>query len=451
MIDTSVFRAYDIRGKYPEELDEKFAFEIGKAFGTFNPGKIVVGTDVRLSGPPLKKKLIEGLNSTGCDVIDIGIVTTPMALFTTWFYNYDGGVMITASHNPKEYNGFLFNKKGGIPISKEGGLNRIKEIFENKKFSQGKGMCIEKGIIEDYTNYVISKTNLKTPIKMKVVIDAGNGTTGKIYPNAFRKLGIGVVELFCEYDGNFPNREPDPSKLQHLHYLQKKVLETNADIGFAYDCDGDRIAVVDERGKIVYVGVVFSIFIKSMLSKNPNSKIVYTALDSDAIIDVIKKNGGIPVVCKVGHTFITEKMLEADAILSGELSGHYFFKDMNYADDLLFGSLKLIEFLLESKRKISDYEKEFPKYYSEVSEKMRFPVKDSEKFKFIDMIKSEFEKSGHKVDTLDGVKVFFNDGWIIFRPANTEAKISISYESKTKEGFERLKQISNQVIERIPR
>jgi len=451
MYPKHIFRAYDIRGKYPEEIDENFALDIGKAFGTFNRGRIVVGMDVRLSGPELKKKLIEGLISAGCDVIDVGVVTTPMVLFTTWFYNYDGGIMVTASHNTKEFNGFLFNKKGGIPISDKSGLIKIKEIFESKNFSQGNGTYSEKNIVEDYTKHMLEKINLKLNSKLKVVIDAGNGTTSKIYPPVFKKLGIDVVELFCEPDGNFPNRDSDPSKLHNLVHLQKKVLETHADLGFAYDCDGDRMAIVDEKGRIIYVGVVFSIFIKHLLEKNPNSKVVYTALDSNAIVDVIQQNGGIPVVSKVGHTYITDKLIETGAILAGELSGHYYFKDMNYADDALYGSLKIVEFLMESGKKISEYEAEIPKYYSEVSETMRFPVKESEKFPFIEMIKSEFEKEGHKIDTLDGVKVLFDHGWINIRPANTEAKIMISYESKTKEGFEELKGIANNVIERIPR
>jgi phosphomannomutase/phosphoglucomutase len=444
-----IFRAYDIRGKYPNELDENFAFEIGKAFGTFNPGKIVVGMDVRLSGPSMKKRLIDGLVSTGCEVIDIGIVTTPMTLFSTWFYNYDGGIMMTASHNPKEFNGFLFNKKGGIPISRTGGMDKIKKIFDSKQYSEGEGTCIEKNVIEDYISHVTKKIKISRPIK--VVIDAGNGTAGKIYPKAFRKMGIDVVELFCEPDGNFPNREPDPSKLEGLKHLQKKVVETGAYLGFAYDCDGDRTVVVDENGKTVYVGVIFSIFIKNMLSESPGSKVVYTALDSNAIVDIIKESGGIPVACKVGHTFITEKMLETGAVVAGELSAHYFFKEMKYADDSLFGSLKIIEYLLKSGKKITDYEEEFPRYYSEVSEAMRFPVKESEKFKFVEKLKSEFEAAGHKVDTLEGAKVFFDNGWIMFRAANTEAKIAISYESRNEGEFKRMKQLVDQIIKRIPK
>jgi len=447
-----IFRAYDIRGRYPEELDDDFAFEIGKAFGTFISGKVIVGMDVRLSSPSLKRRLVEGLVDAGCEVTDIGIVTTPMTLFATWFYNNDGGVMVTASHNPKEFNGFLFNKRGGIPISTSSGLIKIEEIFRSKKYSEWRGKSVEKNITEDYFNHVLGKVSLerKKSRGLKVVIDAGNAVTGGIYPQAFRKIGIDAVELFCEPDGNFPNRDSDPSVHHNLHHLQNKVLETGADFGFAYDCDGDRMAVVDETGKIAHVGTIFSIFIRNLLSRNPNSKIVYTFLDSNAIVDVIKMSGGIPVVSKVGHTFVTEKMLETGAILAGELSGHYFFKDMNYADDSLFASMKLIEFLMQSSKKISDYEKELPKYYAEISEKMRFPVKESEKFRFIDTLKSEFVASGHKVDTLEGVKVLFDDGWIVFRPSNTEAKIMISYESETEEGFRRLKAISDQIIKRIP-
>src|SRR3989344_2236601 len=448
-----IFRAYDIRGVYATEIDEEFAFEIGKAFGTLFPGKIVVGMDVRTSSPSLKKKVVEGLLAIGCDVIDIDIVTTPMTLFATRFYNYDGGIMVTASHNPKEFNGFLFTRKGGVPISIYSGLKEIKEIFDNRKYAEDKvkGNVTEKNIIDDYTNHVLSKINLKKPVNMKVVIDAGNATAGKIYPEAFRRAGIEVVELFCEHDGNFPNRDSDPSKHQNLHHVQQKVLEMHADLGFAYDCVGDRMAVIDERGKIIYVGVIFSIFIKNLLKKNPGEKVVYTFLDSNSIVDVINTSGGIPTVCKVGHTFITEKMLETGAIIAGELSGHYFFKEMNYADDSLFGSLKLVEFLQESKKKIVDYDEEFPKYYSEVSETNRFSVRESEKFPFIDLIRREFENAGHKIETLEGAKVIFEDGWLLVRASNTEAKIALSYESKTKEGFEKLKQMADGIIARIPK
>jgi phosphomannomutase len=447
----SIFRAYDVRGIYPTEVNEKIAFKMGKAFGTFNPGKIIVGHELRLSGPSLKKEFIKGLLSTGAGVIDIGLTTSPITMFATRHLKCDGGVNVSASHNPKEYNGFKFYYKYGIPVSYESGINKIEKIFKDKKFSEGRGGLAKKDVIEDYSDFLLSKISIKKHVKLKIVVDAGNGTTGTIYPKILKKLGIDVIELFCEPDGNFPHHEPNPCKTEVLVDLKKKVLETKADIGFAFDGDGDRMAVVDENGKVVYVGVVFSILIDNLLKKQPRSKVVYTVLDSKAIDDVIRDKGGIPVVCKVGHTYITEKIIEEDAVIAGEISGHYYFKDTNGADDALFASLKLIESLVTSDKKISDYEKEFPKYLSEVSEALRFPVKTSEKFPFIERLKKEFINKGYKIDTIDGVKVIFEDGWALFRPSNTEPIISMSYEAYNENAFKRIKKFVEEVIAKIPR
>ena len=446
----SIFRAYDIRGIYPTELDEKIALKIGKAFGTFNPGKIVVGNDVRLSSPLLKEQLIKGLISTGCDVIDIGLVTTPIVIFSTRHLECDGGVMVSASHNPKEYNGFKFFRKYGIPVGYEFGLNEIKKIFESEKFSSGSGTLTTKNVVEDYSNFLLDNIDVKRPIIIDVVVDAGNGSTGIIYPKILRRLGIKVHELFCKPDGNFPNHLPDPTKKENLVDLQRKVLEVKANLGFAYDGDGDRLIVVDENGKVVYVGVIFSVLIENALSKNPRSKIVYTALDSKAIHDVIKDQGGISIVSRVGHTYVTKKMLEEDAVLAGEISSHYYFKETS-CNDALFASLKVIESLVKTDKKLSDYTKKFPKYYSQVSEGLRLPVKESEKFPFIEKLKEDFRKKGYRIDTLDGVKVIFKDGWALFRPSNTEAIISMSFEATTKKSFEKIKKFVNDIIARIPK
>ncbi len=447
----SIFRAYDVRGIYPTELNEEITLKIGKAFGTFNPGKIVVSNDLRLSGPSLKKEFIKGLLSTGATVIDIGMVTSPITMFATKYLKCDGGVIVSASHNPKEYNGFKFYCKDGIPISYESGINEIEKIFKDKNFSKGKGKLIKKNIIEEYSEFLLKKINIKSPLKLKIVVDAGNGTTGTIYPRIIRKLGIDVIELYCEPDGNFPNHEPNPCKTEVLVDLQKKVVETGSDLGFAFDGDGDRLAVVDENGKVVYVGIVFSILIDNALKKEPGSKVVYTILDSKAIDDVIRNKGGIPVVCRVGHTYITEKIIEEDAAIAGEISGHYYFKETNGADDALFACLKLIESLVTSNKKISDYEKEFPKYLSEVSEALRFPIKASEKFLFIERLKKEFKEKGYIINTIDGVKVMLKDGWALFRSSNTEPIISMAYEAYDKEAFKRIKKFVNDIIVRIPR
>jgi len=447
----SIFRAYDVRGIYPEEINEEIALKIGKAFGTFNPGKIVVGDELRLSSPSLKKEFIKGLVSTGTTVIDIGTVTSPIVMFATRYFNYDGGVNVSASHNPKQYNGFKFYSKGSIPIDFETGLIKIKKIFNNENFAKGEAKLIKKNIINDYSAFILNLIEMKKPINMKVVVDAGNGSTGKIYPNILRKAGIEVHELFCEPDGNFPNHEPNPTKTENLVTLQETVLESDADLGFAFDGDGDRMAVIDENGSIVYVGIVFSILIKSALEKKPGSKIVYTILDSKAIDDVIRKHGGIPVVCRVGHTYITQRMIDEQAAVAGEISGHYYFKETHGADDALFACLRLIEYLTKSEKKISDFADEFPKYFSQVSEGLRVPIKEREKFSFIDALKKEFESKGFKIDTLDGVKIIFDDGWALFRPSNTEPIISMSYEAYNKKAFERIKKFVDDIVKKIPR
>jgi len=445
-----IFREYDIRGKYPEEIDEKFAFELGKAFGTKYPGMIVVGADVRLSSPSLKNELIKGLVSTGANVIDLGMVTSPITMFSVRHLQCDGGIIVTGSHIPKEFNGFKLYEKNAVPISYGTGLNELEKIIERDVFSQGKGKVEKKDLMDEYVKFLKEKIKMNQPINFKVVVDAGNGSAS-IYPAILREFGIEVYELFCEPDGNFPNHIPYPSKVETLRTLQQKVIETKSDLGFAYDGDGDRVAVVDENGKIIHVEIVFSVLIEGMLSENPKSKVIYTAVNSNAIEDLIRNNGGIPLVSRVGHTLISRKMLEEDAAIAGELSGHYCFKDAHAADDAMFATLKIIEYLIESNKKFSDYEREFPKYFSSISESNRFDTKESEKFPFIQKIKEEFEAEGYKIDTLEGVKIFFEDGWILVRPSNTEAIIMVCYESKTKEGFEKLKAVADDIIKRIPR
>jgi len=447
----SIFRAYDVRGIYPSKINEEIAFKIGKAFGTFNSGKIIVGDELRLSSPSLKKELIKGLLSTGATVIDIGTVTSPIVMFATKYLKCDGGINVTASHNPKEYNGFKFYYKGGVPIDFETGLIKIQDIFEKEKFSEGKGKLIKKDIIKDYSDFILSMIKLKKSVKMKIVVDAGNGSTGKIYPKILKRLDLDIYELFCEPDGNFPNHEPNPSKTENLGQLQEKVLELGADLGFAYDGDGDRLAVVDKNGSIVYVGVIFSILINNALEKEPRAKVIYTVLDSKAIDDVIREQGGIPIVSRVGHTYITQKMIDENAVVAGEISGHYYFRETYGADDALFASLKVIETLVNFNKKISDFADKFPKYFSQVSEGLRIEIKETEKFNFIEKLKDDFENRGFNIDTIDGVKVFFDDGWALFRPSNTEPIISISYEAEDKASFERIKNFVDDIIKKIPR
>jgi phosphomannomutase/phosphoglucomutase len=356
------------------------------------------------------------------------------------------GINITASHNPKQFNGFKIFDKDGMAISYEGGLNKIKEILNREKFEEGNGFVEEKDIFEYYEKYLLEKI-LKLP-KLKVVVDCANSVTGDINPKILRESGLDVVELYTKVDGAFPNHEPNPSNTSNLKDLIIKVGETKADFGFAYDGDGDRLGVVDKDGEIIEPIVVFSVLIKYLLNTKKKGKIVRDALTSQKIKDIIIAEGGEPIICRVGHTYIMQKMCETKADLAGELSGHYYFKETNYVDDALFATLKLIEALAYFKKPLSKFKEELPQYLSAVAEEQRVEIKN-DKFKFIRELSEELKNKGYKIDTLDGVKILFPKGWALFRPCNTESKISYVYESKDRQEFEKIKKFVEEILERI--
>jgi len=442
-----IFKPYDIRGIYPKDLNEEIAYKIGRAFGTFNPGKIVVGSDPRLSSPSLKGELVKGLMSTGGRVIDIGITTTPAVAISTRVLKCDGGIMVSGSHNPKEYNGFKLFQKQGTPIGYESGLNQIQAIFESERFSSGEGEILVRDILEVYSDFLLANTKVGHTTGIKVVVDAGNGSTGLIAPKILRKAGVLVEEMFCEPDGNFPNRQPNPSEPRSLVELQKKVLEVRADLGLAYDADGDRLVVVGESGDTVSAGVVFSVLIKNTLARNPGGPIIYTCVDSRAIEETIRSHGGVPCVSKVGNTFVAKKMVEEGGLLAGEISGHYFFKETFGADDAIFASLKLIEALNETGKTLSDHTREYPMYFWNMC---KVPVKEAEMFNVIEHLKQDFEERGYQIDTLDGVKVTFQNCWALFRASNTEPAIFFFYEATDEENLEKIKKFVEDVKSCIP-
>ena len=442
-----IFRAYDVRGVYPEELNEETALKIGGAFGTYNLGKVVVGMDTRLSGPPLKQALTQGLLSTGAHVTDIGVVTTPMVIFATVFFGQDGGVMVTASHNPKEYNGFKFNNRRGIPISYESGIGEIQRIYEGGGFLKGEGRISSRDIVDEYARFLLGKIRSRPSRGFKVVVDAGNGSAGPIYPRVLRELGVSVYELNCQPDGNFPSRDPDPTKKGSLLQLQRRVVEVGADLGLAYDGDGDRLAIVDEKGSIVESRKVFALLIDATLDRKPNAKIVHDILTSRAIEERIRAKGGIPIPCRVGHTYIAQKLSEEGAALAGELSGHYYFEETYGADDALFASSRLIEYLTATGKRLSDYGGDLPAY---LAEDMRVSIRESEKYRYVEGLRQRFREQGYCIDCMDGVKVIFDEGWLALRPSNTEPKISIAYEAVDKEHFEEIKQLVKDIIDKRP-
>ncbi len=447
----SIFKAYDIRGIYSSEIDERVAYLIGAAFGTLNPGKIAVGCDTRLSGPQLKEHFINGVISTGSEIIDIGVVTTPIVVFAITHFNCDGGVNITASHNPKEYNGFKLFDANAMPISYESGIGTLKEIFERENYRKGNGSSSTLAIKvkEDYINFILALTLARVKIgnRLSVVIDGSNGAAGLYAPEIYRRLGMTVNELNCTADGNFPGHDPDPSKEENLLDAKSRVKEAGADLGFVYDGDGDRLAVIDADGKAIESSRIFSLLVKHLLEEKPGAKIVHDALMSGMAIDTIKKSGGSAIPCRVGHTYIAQKMMEEAAELGGELSGHYYFKETFFADDAILASLKVIELISQGGERLSELIKDFPDY---VSENIRISVKESEKFSFIAQLKVELEKEGYVVDCLDGVKVVFENGWALFRASNTEPKISVAYESRDKEEYNKIKNFVQSIIKKVP-
>ena len=447
---SGMFRAYDIRGVYGKELTEEAAFKVGAAFGTINKGTIAVGIDARLSGPSLKEKLIEGLISAGCNVIDVGMITTPMMIFSVGHYKLDGGIMVTASHNPKEYNGFKVFSGGAMPVSYEGGLDEIEELAADGRFSKGNGRIEKKNIFEDYAKFVLGQFTFKNTA-MKVVVDAGNGAAGKINSEILRRAGFDVVELFCTPDGNFPNHLPDPSEPENIEDLKEAVEGLGAHVGFAFDGDGDRLGVIGMGGKGVRADDTFIILAKHALQKHPNGKIIINISCSMAVGDMVKKMGGVPVECRVGHTYITEKMVEAGGVFAGELSGHYFFRETFSGDDALFAALSLLEFLSNNRTTLHAESGNIPRYFSEVAENIVIPLREELKGPFMRELKQMCKARGFRSSDLDGVKILFEDGWALFRPSNTTPLIRYGYEARTKEGFERIKRVVEEIKAMAPK
>ena len=444
----SVFRAYDIRGIYPSELNENLAYKIGLAFGKFlGKGRVAVGMDTRKSSPSLKGSVVRGLLESGLDVTDVGMVPTPLLYFAVAKGKMNAGAMITGSHNPKEYNGIKLCGENGVCLSYERGIGEIERMVKEGIKSEGRdGNLEEKNIENDYINFVLGKVNFEKPLR--VVIDAGNGIAGKVSSELFRKLGCEVTELYCEPDGNFPNHHPDPLIKETLRDLQAKVLETKADVGIAFDGDGDRVGFVDEKGQAFPDNMAFALIIKNVLEKHKGAKILYEVLCSKLVEDVIREMGGVPILSRVGHSYIQKIMFDENCLLGGETSGHYYFKENFSYDDGIFAAVKLAELLSRSDKTISEMGKELPSYIT--SDDTRIHCPDEKKFRVVENLRERFRKEGHKIITLDGVKVVFEDknSWFIVRASNTQPALVLRWEAKDKEEFERIGDFVRKEVEK---
>ncbi len=434
-----IFKAYDVRGIYPSELNEDIAYRMGLAFPQFlKAKKLVVIGDYRTSTPQLKGKLIEGILDAGCDVIDLGFGPTPLMYYGIIKLGTDGGVAVTASHNPPEYNGFKLNGKNAYPIYAENGIYEIGRMVaegEVEKASE-RGVVENKNMVEDYIQNIVSRVKLGR--KLKVVVDVGNGACADIPERILKELGCDVKTIFKEPDGTFPNHIADPLKAETLKWLQEEVVKEKADLGLALDGDGDRIGVVDEKGNVVTQDQILMILAKQAL-EHRKGYVVFEVRTSKAVMKFVEENGGKVVITKVGHAYILDEVMKRNAVFGGELSGHMYFPYCyHYFDDGIFACAKMAEFVSKLDVPLSSFVAELPKAMA--TPEIHIKVKDELKWDVIEKLRERLEAKGYQLNTMDGVRVDFEDGWGIVRPSNTEPMIKCRFEADNEEALERIKE-----------
>ena len=447
-VNSEIFRAYDIRGIVDEALTEEGIFQIGKAIGSYiiseGRSSILTSRDGRISGPRLLNQFQKGVMSSGCNVVDIGEVPTPLLYFSTFKTNISDGVVLTGSHNPKNYNGLkiVINKKSMTSEK----IKKIKSMIEEESFMDGMGKLTSLDIKEDYLKEL--KEKIKINSKMKVCLDCGNGVGGMIAPQAFQLLGLEVTELYSEVDGNFPNHHPDPSNPKNLEDLKKKVLETNSDLGIALDGDGDRVGLIDNKGNIIFPDAYMMLLAEDLLRKNSKGSIVFDVKCSTNLEKVIKNFNGTPIMSRTGHSYIKSKIIETNALLGGEMSGHIFFNDDWYGfDDAIYSALRMIEIL--SKTELTSHEvfNSYPKHFS--TPEINLKVPEEVKFKIIDELKTLINASGYVLIDIDGIRLENENSWGLIRASNTSPNLVLRFEGKTENDLLEIKNYFKEILSKI--
>ena len=430
-MNPSIFREYDIRGLAERDFAEDFALLLGKVLGTMvrrrGGARVSVGRDCRLTSDAYAEALITGLASTGLQVYDLGICPTPLLYFSLFHLDLDGGVEVTASHNTSEYNGFKLCLGKDTLYGEQ--IQEIRSKMESNDFAEETGGKVERyEIVPPYQRHLLQDVRkLKRPLK--IVVDAGNGVGGPVAPAIFRRLGCTVWEIGCIPDGNFPLHHPDPTVTENLQILIEKVRAENADVGFAYDGDADRIGVVDEKGGIIWGDELLVLFARDVLQRHPNATIVSEVKCSQRLYDDIAKRGGVPIMWKAGHSLLKAKLNEARALLAGELTGHMFFNERYFGyDDAIYASVRLLEILSNSDRPLSALLADLPKTVS--TPEIRIACPDERKFIIADLAKDYFRKHYDIID-IDGVRVQFPDGWGLIRASNTQPALVLRFEART--------------------
>ncbi len=438
-MNPEIFREYDIRGITGKDLTEDDVVLIGKGVGTYLKQygclQLSVGRDCRTTSEPYAEKVMAGLLATGCDVVDIGVCPTPVFYFSIPHFKREGGVMVTASHNPPEYNGFKLCINLDSIHGQE--IQKILGIINEKSFARGKGSRTQADAVTPYKEFIANNINISRPLK--VGVDAGNGTAGVVAVPIMKKLGCQVHDIYCDMDGNFPNHIADPTVLKNMQDLIALVKEKGLDIGIGYDGDGDRIGVVDENGNIVFGDQLMIIFAREILSRKPGATFISEVKCSKTMYDDIAKHGGRPIMWKTGHSLIKKKMKEENAELAGEMSGHMFFADRYFGfDDAIYASCRLLEILADTGKKISDLLSDIPKTYS--TPEIRVECPDDKKFAVVKKITEYFRKDYNVID-IDGVRVLFEDGWGLVRASNTQPALVLRFEAMSEKRLDEIRSL----------
>jgi phosphomannomutase len=435
MLDPKVFKAYDVRGVYGKELDEEGAYAIGRAYVEhFEPRKIAVGHDMRVSSPSIAKATIEGAADGGADVVDLGLVGTEMLYFAVGELGLDGGIEVTASHNPKEYTGMKIVRRGALPVGGESGLLEVRD-----RALAGFGEVKRRGSVEPYDIWpayverVLSFVDVSAIKPVRVVIDAANGMAGVMLPPILERLPIDARTYYFEPDGTFPNHEPNPLLPENREFIVSKTREEGADLGVAFDGDADRCFFVDDTGEFVPGDFVTALLAESILEKEPGAKIIYDVRASWAVPDTIRRAGGVPLINRVGHAFIKHRMRKEDAVFGGEVSGHYYFRDFSQADSGVVPFLLVLELISKRGQKLSEILAPFRERYFLTGE-LNTPVDDVALR--LQELKERFGAQG-KVSHLDGVSVETDDWHFNVRPSNTEPLLRLNLEARSQELMER--------------
>jgi phosphomannomutase/phosphoglucomutase len=447
-MNENIFREYDIRGVVDKDLTDESVDAVARAIGTFfranGASRVSIGRDARESSPRFRDIMAKGLNETGCDVVDVGMVPTPVLYFTLFTEDVDAGVMITGSHNPADNNGFKICLDKSTIYGEQ--ISEIKRLSLSRQFAAGAGTRVERDVTAAYRDCILSNVKLG-PRRVKVVVDAGNGMGGYLGAPLYRDLGCEVIELFCEPDSRFPNHHPDPTVIENMRFAIEAVRDHKADLAIAFDGDADRIGVIDEGGRIIWGDQLMVIFSREILNNTPGAKFIAEVKCSQTLFDDIRKHGGTAIMGKVGHSLIKAEMKKTAAAMAGEMSGHLFFADRYFGfDDAIYAGARLLEILSHTEGPVSNLLADLPK--TVYTPEIRLDCADEKKFEVVSRLTEEFKRTNEVID-IDGARIKFEGGWGLVRASNTQPVIVLRFEADTDENLTRIRGIVEGKLESL--